>query len=210
MPRPPPWPAATLAAPLLLVALQGCSTPMNADSAIPARYPPPGHLPAGPNRLADGPLRFWEHSMGVYCFNTWGCRVQYGDHLVMDRPFEEWQPPAESYPDNLRARMDGDYLGLRNFEGPARLEWRDKAGTPLKHTLDFSAIFADGLLRHRVPREEINQRAEVLWPAIIVEIDDRTVRVHMRAHIPLKAPRIANNPYSDFVSEPVLVYETVL
>lgn len=148
--------------------------------------------------------------MGVYCFNTWGCRVQYGNHLVMDRPFDEWQPPAESYPDDLRGRMDGTYGGLRNFEGPVHLQWRDKNGDLMEHTLDFASIFADGLLRHRVPDGDINPMAEVLWPALIVEIDDRTVRVHMRARIPLKAPRRVDNPYSNFVDEPVLAYERTL
>ncbi|TBR13430.1 MAG: hypothetical protein EPO46_02745 [Lysobacter sp.] len=208
MPQRPPWPTAALASPLLLLALQGCASPMTASD--PATYPPPGHLPPTPNRIVDGPLRFWQHNFGAYCFSTWGCRVRYGSHLIVDRPPSEWQEPLEAATGDMRARMRGGHIGLRNFEGPVTLEWHDAQRTPQHLSLDLAELFADGLIRHNVPANEIRESTSVGNPDIIVEINDRTVRVYMRAHIPLKKPRDAANPYSDFVEENILVFERAL
>ncbi|HEY4582096.1 MAG TPA: hypothetical protein VIG88_04415 [Lysobacter sp.] len=209
MPKRPPWPAATLASPLLFLALQGCATPMPTSDARPT-YPPPGHFPPTLNRVVDGPLRFWQHNFGAYCFSTWGCRVRYGSMLVVDHSPDEWQRPLEDAVGDFRARMRGGYIGLRNFEGPIALEWQDAKRNPLHMELDLSAIFADGLIRHRVPANEIRKDSSVGNPDIIVELNDRTVRLYMRAHIPLEKPRDPGNRYSNFVGENVLVLEQTL
>jgi hypothetical protein len=39
-----------------------------------------------------------------------------------------------------------------------------------------------------------------------VEVDDRTINVYMRTHIPLKEPSIRGNPYSDFDDELIRVF----
>lgn len=204
----PPWPTATFAPPLLFLALQGCAAPMT--STEHAKYPPPGHFPPTLNRVVDGPLRFWQHNLGAYCFRTWGCRVEYGDQVIWDKPTSEHQLPAEAYPADLRKRMRGTNLGFRAFEGPLRLRWQDDQKRPHALDLDLGEIFADGLIRHHVPRDLISPTSSVGNPDIIVEIEDRTVRLYMRAHIPLKAPQDPGNPYSDFVEENILVLERTL
>lgn len=209
MPQRPPWPAATLAPSLLLFALQGCAAPMTSPEN-PAVYPPPGHYPPGLNRVKDGPLRFWQHNFGTYCFSTWGCRVQYGSMVLEDRDSAEWQEPIESAVGNMRARMRGNHLAIRNFAGPVVIDWRDSRGATLHHEIDLHKLFADGLIRHEVPQDDIAEDVSVGDPDIVVEVNDRTVRVHMRAHIPLKLPCEPGNPYSNFVDENVLVYETTL
>lgn len=209
MPQRPPWPAATLASPLLLLALQGCASPMSTPDAKPI-YPPSGHFPPTLNRAADGPLRFWQHNFGAYCFGTWGCRVQYGSMLIVDRPPTEWQTPLEEAEGHMRSRMQGGHIGLRNFEGPVVLEWLDADRMPHRFELDLAELFADGLIRHQVPRDEIADQVSVGNPDIVIEINGRTVRVYMRAHIPLKKPRDPANRYSDFIDENVLVMERTL
>lgn len=209
MPKRPPWPTATLASPLLFVALQGCASPMT-SSDTPATYPPPGHYPPTLNRLVDGPFRFWRHNLGVYCFSTWGCRAEYGPHLVHDAPDDEWQPPVEEFPGDIRARMRATYLGYRNFEGPLHLRWNDRDKQALQLDLDLAGLFADGLIRHNVPESEILPTSSVGDPGIVIEVDDRTVRVYMRALIPLKQPRDPRNRYTNAVDENVLVYEQTL
>lgn len=209
MPKRPPWPAATLASPLLILALQGCASPMDTRNAN-STYPPPGHYPPTLNRLVDGPFRFWQHNIGVYCFRTWGCRAEYGEHVIADKPEGEHQPPIGDYPSDLRKRMRGTNLAFRAFEGPLRLRWHDEAKRPLSLDLDLGKVFADGLIRHNVPHDAILPTSSVGNPDIVVEIDDRTVRLYMRAHIPLKAPQDPGNRYSDFVEENVLVFERTL
>lgn len=178
------------------------------------RVDPPGSspqssAPESSNRLADGPLRFTGHSMGVYCFGTWGCRATYGRHTLIDRAATEWQPAAEQF-DRIRQRMSGTYGGLSAFEGPVVLEWLDSERAPRRLVLDLAEVFPDRRIRHAVPDDEIDANAPVGSPDIIIEVEDRTVRVHMRAHIPLKRPRIPGNRYTNFVDENVLVHETSL
>lgn len=208
MSKRPPWPTATLASPLLLFALQGCASPMTTPDAD-ATYPPPGHFPPTKNRLVDGPFRFWRHSLGVYCFSTWGCRVQYGPHAIRDRPSDEWQPTADEVSPGLRARMRGTQGDFRNFEGPLLIEWHDKDRTPRRLEVDLGRVFADGLIRHSVPQADIAPHFSIGDPSIIVEIEDRTVRLHMRTLIPLKAPRDPRNPHTDSTEDLVQVFEQV-
>lgn len=167
-------------------------------------YPPPGHFPPTLNRLKDGPYRFWQHNFGAYCFDTWGCRVTYGTHRVLDEPDTTHLPRAGT--DHLKL-MDGDYVGLRNFEGPVVIDWRAADRTPLHAELDLSAIFADGLVRYDVPASQIDPDASVPDPDIVVEVDDRTVRVYMKALISLKQPRDPRNPATRTVDDNVLVFE---
>jgi hypothetical protein len=207
MPKRPPWPAATVASPLLFLALQGCASPMTPSDAT---YPPPGHFPATKNRLKDGPFRFWQHNFAVYTAATWGARVTYGPHVIKDEPDHEMTTPPEAMKPGRVQRMRAGWVGLRNFPGPVVMDWRSRDGTPLHYELDFAKLFADGLIRHDVPEHEINPDASVPDPDIIVEITDRTVRVYMRAFISLKAPRDPGNRYTNAVDENVLVFEKTL
>lgn len=206
MPKRPPWPTATLASPLLLLALQGCASPMTTPDAN-ATYPPPGHFPPTKNRLVDGPFRFWRHSLGVYCFSTWGCRVDYGPETVWEEPSVELQRAFEDRAPGIRNRMRGTQGSFRNFEGPLVINWRDGQKQPHRVTLNLAEIFSDGLIRHNVPQEEIAPQYSVGDPSIVIEVNDRTVRLYMRALIPLKKPRDPSNPLTDSVDELVLVHE---
>ena len=183
---------------------------MNADATTPARYPPPGHFENVNRHAGDGPLRFWQHNFGAYCFDTWGCRVTYGTDVIADEPESKHQPALESLPGDVRGRMSGTFLGFKNFQGPVVIDWQDKARRPLRHVIDLDALFADGLIRHNVPPSRIRPNASISNPDIIVEVNNRTVRVYMRARIPLMQPAIAGNPYSNAVDENVLVTESVL
>lgn len=204
MPQRPPWPIATFASPLLLIALQGCASPMTTENAT---YPPPGHFPATKNRLKDGPFRFWQHNFSAYCFSTWGCRVTYGPYRVRDQPDTRFFEPSGPGYLNL---LGGGYVGIRNFAGPVILDWRAADKTPLHYELDFNRLFADGLIRHDTPLDLINPDASVPDPDIVVEINDRTVRVYMKAFISLKAPKDPANRHSNAVDENVLVFEKTL
>lgn len=206
MPRPSEWRAA-LATPLLAFALHGCAAPMTARHDTPPRYPPPGHFPATMNRLKDGPYRFWQHNFGAYCFDTLGCHVVYGRHVVIDRP--DTQPTPAASPGYVE-RLDAGWLGLPNFEGPVVLDWRSKQGDPLHLELDLGEIFADGRVRYRVDDALIDPEASGPDPGIIVEVNDRTVRVYMDAFISLKAPRVPGNPHSNFADDKVLAFERTL
>lgn len=161
------------------------------------------------NRLADGPLRFQSHNIGAYCFSTWGCRIAYGTHLIEDKDPHQWQRPLEEFP-GLRERMNGSMLGYRAFEGPLRIQWRDSRKRPLELELDLSEVFPDRKIRYNVDSELIAPTASVGPPDVIVEVNDRTVRIYMRARIPLKKPRIPGNSLTDFVDDSIVVLKRTL
>lgn len=105
--------------------------------------------------------------------------------------------------------MRGTQGDFRNFEGPLLIEWHDKDRTPRRLEVDLGRVFADGLIRHSVPQADIAPHFSIGDPSIIVEIEDRTVRLHMRTLIPLKAPRDPRNPHTDSTEDLVQVFEQV-
>lgn len=136
--------------------------------------------------------------------------MRYGFETVVDRPSEEWQPGVDRLPANVHDRMVGTIGPYTNFQGPLTIEWRDKHRRPLQHTFQLDEIFADGRIRHDVPQSRIRQDAPVAKPDIVVEVNDRTLRIYMRALIPLTAPTTPDNPLSDSVDRNVLVHEVTL
>lgn len=198
--------------------LQGCQpvvhSPSNPNpSAAVGAHGTAAHGTAAPatdtpeaGTTAEWPLRFTAHNFGAFSYSTYGCKVVYGDMLRLDDPDAELQISSESlggkYPENL----DAGFLGIANFPPPARVTWRSRDGTPLSAEVDVGEIFADGLIRHNVAREEIPAGTYIGPPAIILVVDDRTVSVYMRARIPTKALQRPGNRYSDFRAELIEVY----
>ncbi|MBS7456378.1 hypothetical protein [Coralloluteibacterium stylophorae] len=158
------------------------------------------------NTVADWPLKFVQHNFGVACYSTYGCHITYAGRLVRDEPDDQLKLSSESlgdkYPDNLR----GGWLGIFNFPPPAKVRWRSKDGASHEADVDMAVIFADQLIRHEVPREEVLEGSSIMNPDIILEVNDRTINVWMRAFIPMKTPQIPGNEISNARDEPVLVW----
>jgi len=102
--------------------------------------------------------------------------------------------------------MSGSYLGIRNFPPPAVVTWRSKDGTPYQAEVDMGAIFKDELILHEVPKEDVLEDSSVGDPAIILEVNDRTINVYMKAFIPTKSLRTPGNPNSDYRNDLILAY----
>lgn len=69
---------------------------------------------------------------------------------------------------------------------------------PLHAEIDMAEIFKDRFIRHDLKREEVSTNASGITPAIILEVNDRTINVYMRAHISTKELQVSGNPHSDF------------
>lgn len=154
---------------------------------------------------ADWPLRFSAHNFDVSTYSTYGCKVQYGSYRV-DEPDEVLQSSSEaidtSYPDNMGA----GYGPIRNFPSPAIVTWRSKDGAPHHAEIDIGEIFEDKLIRHNVVREDILEISYIPNPGIILEVNDRTINVYMRAMIFLKEPRFHDRPHSDYRDDLIKVF----
>src|SRR3546814_14273196 len=82
---------------------------------------------------------------------------------------------------------------IANFPPAAIGTRRSKDGTPHHAEVDIGDIFKDRLIRHNLQREEISETSSISHPGIILEVNDRTINVYMRARIPTKELQIPWN-----------------
>lgn len=158
------------------------------------------------NSSARWPLEFRAHYIGVATYSTYDCKVIYAGGLISVDSEGELRTSSESvgakYPDVLDASR-GPYP---NFPAPMIVTWRSKDGEPHRAEVDIGEIFRDQRVRHNVPREEVAEHGNDTAPGIIVEVNDHTINVYMRAFIGLKRPRFPDRPHSDFQDDLIKVY----
>jgi hypothetical protein len=95
---------------------------------------------------------------------------------------------------------------IANFPPPATVTWRSKDGSSHEAEIDIGEIFKDELIRHNVAREDAMDPASSGMPNIILEVNDRTINVYMRAMIWLKEPRLPGRPHSDYQDDLIKVF----
>ena len=154
----------------------------------------------------EWPLRFEKHSFSAHCYDTIGCKVLYAtEYLVMDDE-DKVRPSSASIGENYRNGWSGGYLGIRNFPGPAVVTWKSKDGALHNASINIAEIFKDQKILHNVKEEDIPEGASITSPEIILEVNNRTVNVYMKAYIPLKEPRIPGNQHSTHANELILAH----
>jgi len=184
---------------LFCLLLTGCQSAMSSSSNM---TPPPGHGPFT-GTAADWPLWFIAHNFGVRCFDTQSCEVLYrGFPHGSDEP----SPSVESFGEPLEELLRAGRGPIPNFPPPAIVTWKSKDGAPLRAEIDIGEIFKDKLIRHMVSREDISEVGSVPNPEIIVEVNDRTINVYMRAMVYLKEPRFRDRPNSDYRYDLIKVF----
>ena len=155
------------------------------------------------------PLRFDTHRFGAHCYDTYGCKVVYAGLEQRGDDPDELRPSSSGYGPDYQRNWSGTHAMIRNFPRPARVTWKSKDGQPHEAEIDIGELFKDELIRHNVPREEMADLPDGEYasePAILLEVNDRTVRVYMRAMIFLKKRvEIAGEMRADFRNDLVLV-----
>lgn len=196
-----------LRAALFVFLLSGCQAVMTTSVANPtAVASPTASADARPytGTVADWPLFFKRHMFGVTCFDTLGCSVLYDRR---EHGTERAAPAKASLPpERYDAVMIGTYGDLPNFPPPAEVRWTAKDGSTHEAQVDFDAIFADRLIRHHVPREDIPEDVSMGFTHIVLEVDDRTVNVYTRTLIPTREEQIPGNRYSTGRNDLIKVY----
>jgi len=180
-----------LAAPLSL-ALTGCQSAM---SSSPTSSPDPSDGSYS-NVNPEWPLKFRAHYFGAHCFDTQHCEIMYRGfpHGADSGP----SPSVASYGRPLEKLLSAGRGPIPNFPPPAKVTWRSKDGTSHEAEIDIGEIFKDQLIRHNVAREDATDIPTSGMPGIILEVNDRTINVYMRAIIATKELQKPGNPHSDF------------
>ena len=203
-----------IAAVLCMIFITGCHSAMSTshiesrpgpDSLLPHMVPPPGHGPYT-GTVADWPLWFVQHNFGAYCYETYGCKVQYNGFNHVNEPNDILQISSASIGSKYPANLKAGYLGIRNFPSPAIVTWRSKDGESHSMDVDIGEIFKDRLVRHNVPREDIPSEIGLGETNIILEVNNRTINVYTRTHVPAKHLQIPGNRYSDFRDDLICVF----
>lgn len=152
--------------------------------------------------VADWPLRFMRHNFGIATYALQECTVLYADRLHTSGP----RPALEDvHPNSLKVKT-ANHLMIRNFPPPAVVKWVSRDGTPLEAEVDIGEIFKDELVVHETPREQASPYTPMINPDVVMEINDRTINVYMKAFISLREPRIPGNRYSNFRDDLVLAW----
>ncbi|MFC6185051.1 hypothetical protein [Pseudoxanthomonas japonensis] len=158
------------------------------------------------NTVADWPLTFVRHNFGATSYSTYGCKVLYNGFLHLSEEDDVLQmSSARAHPDSLRKTSAG-YLGVKNFPAPAKVTWRSADGVAHEADVDIGAIFKDRMILHRVPREDVREGVSITDPDIILEVNDRTINVYMRAFVPTRELQIPGNRYSGHRDDLVLAW----
>lgn len=171
---------------------------MTASATSPVRMMP----------VKEWPLRFRSHSFSVFAYDTYGAKVVYAGQLQLAQDDHKLQPSSATYGPQYQRNWSGIHGMIRNFPTPAEVSWRSKDGQLHHAQIDIGELFRDELIRHNVSREEMADVPNgefVSEPSILMEVNDRVIRVYMRAHVPTKEPQKPGNRYSDFRKDLVLV-----
>lgn len=191
---------ATLALSLIMT---GCSSAMTSKAPI-ASIAKPGEK----REPVEWPLKFQVHYFDAYSFSTRGCKVYYGNMWRRLDSEDELRISSdqlgEGYPGVLAARMGP----IPNFPKPAKVSWVSQDGTSLEAEVDIGEIFSDELVRHNLHREDVSPGGPGpgVMPGIILEVNDRTINVYMRAHISTAELQEPGNRHSNFRNDLIKVY----
>ena len=182
-----------------ILPVAGCQPAMTQTTAPVSA---PARSDAG--TVADWPLTFSHHLFGVACFDTQTCQVTYNG-FEFGNP-DPAGPASALTPEAYDAAMTASYGPVARTTAPAEVTWRSKAGVPLQATVDIAALFADGAIRHRVPREDIPEGVSMGSTQVLLEVDDRTLRVYTRTLIPTRHEQIPGNRFSAFRNDLIQVH----
>lgn len=180
---------ATFAVAIFLSLMTGCQPAMSNQPITAQRHR--GEPPMFP-------LKFVDHVFEVHCYNTLRCRVVYNNSNFSPYKAEEEPsppPPSSDYRDHWRFASN---LGIRNFPPPAEVSWTSLDGVEHEAKVHIGDIFKDERVLYDVADSEIPDRSWGGEPGIILEVNDRTLSVYMKAFIATKTEQIPGNKNSDF------------
>jgi hypothetical protein len=179
---------------LLCLPAFGCQPAMSTSSSTSA-----GQIVAN-----EFPLKFENHNFEAHCYNATDCEVIYANTRQLEEESGQTVSPQN---DTYKKNWGGaPHIGIRNFPGPAVARWTSVDGQMHEARVDLELVFKNNEILHEVPKQEIPDGAHIGDPTIILEINDRTINVYMKAFIPTKEEQTPGNKHSYFVNDLVLAW----
>ena len=150
----------------------------------------------------DWPLWFHDYSFGATCYNTLRCSIIFSrrEHSIrLDRP--SGTPFAPDWKKTWTAGYStGQDFQRYGFPSPVDIRWTALDGVEREIALDLDTVFPERLILHNVPEDEVREDWKgshwVRDVDILLEVNDRTVNVYMRAWVVTKHLQDPNNPRS--------------
>lgn len=167
------------------------------------------------------PLRFHSHSFNAACFNTLECSLLYNGHQfgtrrygyggeVLDKP--SGAPPFENWREKWSGRHGIIPVDGKTFPGAVQIEWISSDGDRHAASIDLDKLFADRVILHLVGRNQVKEEwlkaksVHPVSPHIMVEVNDRTLNVFMRALVATEEEQIPGNSHSHFRDDLILAW----
>jgi hypothetical protein len=156
------------------------------------------------SKVENGVLKmpFYDHSFGARCFDTLRCRVLYDNAYIVNSG-----SPSGPFTERDRNNLSGGWGNLE-FPSVVRVMWASKDGTNHDEKIDLGEIFSSRMIRYP-PDLDVNDVKISVAPSapdIVLVVEDRSIRVYMRAWISLLRPRFPGRENSDFRHDPVVAY----
>lgn len=185
----PSRPPARRASTMVLIALSvfflaGCQTAMSAQMQT-----------NDASATNAWPLHFKRHGFDAFCYNTASCTVIYNqlDLTPEDKQRPSGAPPSGDY----RAKWGkASHIGINNFPEPAIVKWTSVDGQSHEASVDIAQIFKDERVLHHVKQEDYPDGSFGGSVDIFLEVNDRTLTVFSKAHVPTKSEQVPGNKYS--------------
>jgi hypothetical protein len=156
------------------------------------------------SKIENGVLKipFYDHSFGARCFDTLRCRVLYGNAYIVNSG-----SPSGPFTASDRHNLSGGWGNL-DFPSVARVMWTSKDGENHDEKIDLGEIFHSRVVRYAPDLDvnEVNLRVPPSAPDIILVVEDRSIRVYMKAWISLLHPSDPTNELSNVRSDAIVAY----
>ncbi len=140
----------------------------------------------------EWPIRFDGITFGARCYHTLSCLVIYRNKDQVPRN-HALNPSGAPYSPDWKNSWEASHMVLPEevFSTPVQVRWTSMDGVEHRAEIDLEDIFPERLVLHNVPREQLKDgwgmEHAARTPEILLEINDRTISLYMKAWIVVKS-----------------------
>jgi hypothetical protein len=157
------------------------------------------------------PLRFDSFSFDARCYHTLKCMVIFSkSHHISEK--YQIGPSGEPYAPDWKDHWHAGYnISAEDvFPSPVEVYWTAMDGIARKAVIDLEKIFPERLILHNALEEEVMDgwglEDHARRVQILVEVNDRTINIYMRAWVALKQRRNPEDRMSDDLRDLMLAW----